>query len=270
MLSDILLKNIFQTAIVAAQSAGKLIINQLHKQYNVDFKSSVNMVTQVDRDAEKLIISIIHNVYPDHRILAEETNEIKGNSPYRWIIDPLDGTTNFVHGFPVFAISIAVEYKGEIIVGVVYDPNRNELFSAVKNGGAFLNKKQIKVSDTKALLASLTATGFPYETGTLFELNMEIFRSIYTKCQGVRRAGSAALDMCYVASGRFDGFWEFGLNPWDISAGALIVQEAGGIVGDFNGNEFKSDNTSQIIATNGTIHEELLKIIQQTLLKSKD
>ena len=221
------------------------------------------MVTQVDREAERIIISQIHDQFPDHRILAEETDEIVGDSLYRWIIDPLDGTTNFVHGVPIFAVSIAVEFHGEIIVGVVFDPNRNELFSAIKNGGAFLNKKRIEVSNAPSLSKSLTATGFPYITDKVFDLNMKIFQTVYKKCQGVRRAGSAALDLCYVAAGRFDGFWELGLNPWDVSAGALIVQEAGGTVSDFSGKKFKSDNVSQIIATNGKIHSELLATIQK-------
>ena len=267
MSSDISIKILLQTAIIATQVAGKYISSQFENDLFVDFKGPSNMVTQVDREAERMIISLVHDQFPDHRILAEETDEIIGNSPYRWIIDPLDGTTNFVHGVPIFAVSIAVEFNSEIIIGVVFDPTRNELFSALKNGGAFLNEKQIKVSQIKTLSESITATGFPYETDSVFENNMEIFRAVYRKCQGVRRAGSAALDVCYVAAGRFDGFWEFGLNPWDVSAGALIVQEAGGQVGDYNGMKFKSDNVSQIIASNGKIHSELLTIIQKVLFQ---
>lgn len=268
---DQILEKILNLSLMIAQISGNHILRQFNTDFIIDFKSLTNMVTQVDRESEQILISHIHDQFPDHRILAEETDdEIAGNSPYRWIIDPLDGTTNFVHGVPIFAISIAVEYHGEIIIGVVFDPTRNELFSAIKNGGAFLNKKQIKVSNTPTLSKSLTATGFPYMTDKVFDLNMEIFRTVYKKCQGVRRAGAAALDLCYVAAGRFDGFWEFGLNPWDVSAGALIVQEAGGIISDFKRIKFRSDNVSQIIATNGKIHEELLKIIHQTQENSKE
>jgi len=270
MQSDNMLEEIFNLSLVAAQTAGKYIYSQFDRELHIDYKGRTNMVTQVDREAESRIITLIQNNFPDHRILAEESQAVKSASPYRWIIDPLDGTTNFIHGFPVFAVSIAVEFNGEIITGVVYDPSRNELFSAIKNGGAYLNKRPIKVSGAQTLSESLTATGFPYETDAIFELNMEIFHSVYRKCRGVRRAGSAALDMCYIAAGRFDGFWELGLNPWDISAGALIIQEAGGIVGDFSGRNFTPDNAAQIIATNGKIHTELLGIIQDTLSKFKD
>ncbi|RKY58418.1 MAG: inositol monophosphatase [Candidatus Neomarinimicrobiota bacterium] len=261
MIDDSKLYDLFQTALIAAQSAGKLIKHSSHNILHIDKKGRVNLVTEVDRRSEELIISIIHDSFPEHRILAEETDEIVGNSPYRWIIDPLDGTTNFVHGFPVYAVSIAVEFNGKIIIGVVFDPNRNELFSAIEDTGAFLNNKRLNVSQNKALSDSLTATGFPYETGTAFEINMKIFKSVYEVSQGIRRAGSAALDLCYVAAGRFDGFWEFGLNPWDVAAGALIVKEAGGTVTCFRGNQFQTDKASEIIATNGRIHNELLQII---------
>ncbi|MBU0712681.1 inositol monophosphatase [bacterium] len=265
MFSDNLLTTIFQTALIAAQSAGQFIMENVGKAIEINYKGRANAVTEIDRRSEEIIVSQIHDAFPNHRIIAEECGEVQTNSEFRWIIDPLDGTTNFIHGYPCFSVSIAVEYQNEIIIGVVYNPVLDELFTAIQNRGAFLNRKPIHVSKISTLADSLTATGFPYETDTIFESNMEIFRAVYRKCQGVRRAGSAALDVCYVAAGRFDGFWEFGLNPWDISAGALIVQEAGGIVGDFNGVKFKPDNVSQIIATNGKIHAELLKIINQTL-----
>ena len=270
MLSDILLTNIFQTAIVAAQSAGQFIMENVDKAIEINYKGRANVVTEVDRGAEEIIISMIKDRFPDHQILAEETPAINTSSPFKWIIDPLDGTTNFIHGLPAFAVSIAVEYNSDVIIGVVYDPSRKELFSAIKNRGSFLNRKQIKVSNIKTLSESLLATGFPYELQYNFNLNMDIFRKMYQKSQGVRRIGSAVLDLCYTACGRFDGFWEFDLNPWDVAAGALIVQEAWGMVGGFNGSKFRSDNASQIIATNGRIHAELLKIIHQTLSKSKD
>jgi myo-inositol-1(or 4)-monophosphatase len=257
MLSDILLINIFQTAIVAAQSAGYFIETKLYDNHNIDFKGRANVVTDVDRSAEEIIISMIRESFPDHQILAEETPAINTSSPFKWIIDPLDGTTNFIHGFPAFAVSIAVEYNNDVIIGVVYDPVRKELFSAIKNRGSFLNRKQIKVSNIKTLSESLLATGFPYELQGNFNLNMDIFREMYRNSQGVRRVGSAALDLCYTACGRFDGFWEFDLNPWDIAAGSLIVSEAGGKLSDFSGKDF-SIYGKQVLATNGLIELEML------------
>ncbi|MCK4715301.1 MAG: inositol monophosphatase, partial [Candidatus Marinimicrobia bacterium] len=169
-------------------------------------------------------------------------------------------TTNFIHGFPAFAVSIAIEYNSDVIIGVVYNPVRKELFSAIKSKGAFLNRKQIKVSNIKTLSESLLATGFPYELQYNFNLNMDIFREMYQKSQGVRRVGSAALDLCYTACGRFDGFWEFDLNPWDVAAGALIVSEAGGKLADFSGEDF-SIYGKQVLATNGLIGSEMLEIL---------
>ncbi|MCK4641498.1 MAG: inositol monophosphatase [Candidatus Marinimicrobia bacterium] len=257
MLSDILLINIFQTAIVAAQSAGQFIMENVDKAIEINFKGRANVVTDVDRGAEEIIISMVRESFPDHQILAEETPAINTSSPFKWIIDPLDGTTNFIHGFPAFAVSIAVEYNSDVIIGVVYDPVRKELFSAIKNRGAFLNRNQIKVSNIKTLSESLLATGFPYELQGNFNLNMDIFREMYQNSQGVRRVGSAALDLCYTACGRFDGFWEFDLNPWDVAAGALIVSEAGGKLSDFSGKDF-SIYGKQVLATNGLIELEML------------
>ncbi|MBL7067613.1 MAG: inositol monophosphatase [Candidatus Marinimicrobia bacterium] len=260
MLSDILLTNIFQTAIVAAQSAGQFIMENVDKAIEINYKGRANVVTEVDRGAEEIIISMIKDRFPDHQILAEETPAINTSSPFKWIIDPLDGTTNFIHGFPVFSVSIAVEYNSNVIIGIVYDPVRKELFSAIKSRGAFLNRKLIKVSNIKTLSESLLATGFPYELQSSFNLNMDIFREMYQKSQGVRRVGSAALDLCYTACGRFDGFWEFDLNPWDVAAGSLIVEEAGGKLSNFSGKDF-SIYGKQVLATNGLIESEMLEIL---------
>jgi len=260
---------LFNTCLFAAQCAGKYVYNRFNQAVTVDYKGKTNLVTQVDHKAEEMIISIIRDVFPDHRILAEESPELVSDSPYRWIIDPLDGTTNFVHGVPIFSVSIAVEYQNEVYMGVVYDPCRQELFSAIKGHGAYLNKEAIRVSATPSLIKSLTATGFPYETDAIFDANMKIFRAVYKKSQGVRRGGSAALDLCYVAAGRFDGFWEFSLNPWDVAAGALLIMEAGGKVEDVYGQPFSIQNASRIVATNGKIHCELKQLIENIYHKEK-
>jgi len=263
MLNNKLLKDLFNTALVAAQSAGSFIRNNAEKALTIDFKGRANVVTDIDRGAEEIIISMILESFPDHQILAEETPAINTSYPFRWIIDPLDGTTNFIHRFPVFAVSIAVEYMNDIVIGVVYDPMRDELFSAIKNNGAFLNKNPIKVSTVNKLSESLLATGFPYELQSNFNLNMDIFREMYRNSQGVRRLGSAALDLCYTACGRLDGFWEFDLNPWDVAAGALIVSEAGGKLSDFSGKDF-SIYDRQVLATNGIIESKMLEILSLT------
>ncbi len=257
------LQDFFQTALTAAQVAGNIIRQNLNKSLEIDFKGRANAVTQVDRESENTIISIIKDKYPNHSIIAEERPAIDTTSDYKWIIDPLDGTTNYIHGFPVFSISIALAFRNDVILGTVYDPLRNELFSAIKNFGAYLNKKKIRVSTVKKLTAALVATGFPYEVQENFYLNMKIFQNMYKNTQGVRRAGSAAIDLCYVACGRLDGFWEFDLNPWDIAAGALIVKEAGGLVTDTENNTYRLEN-QHIIASNQLIHREMCKIISTT------
>jgi myo-inositol-1(or 4)-monophosphatase len=263
MITQNQLQDFFQTALTAAQVAGNIVRQNLNKSLEIDFKGRANAVTQVDRKSENTIISIIKDKYSDHSIIAEERPAIDTNSDYKWIIDPLDGTTNYIHGFPVFSISIALALRNEAILGVVYDPTREELFSAIKNSGAYLNKNKISVSKVKNLSAALVATGFPYEIQENFYLNMKIFQNMYKNTQGVRRAGSAAIDLCYVAGGRLDGFWEFDLNPWDLAAGALIVQEAGGLITDSGNNTYCLDNR-HIIASNQLIHKEMYNIISTT------
>jgi len=257
-----LIAPLLDTAINSALAAGKFILSHLNRMVAVKFKGRANLVTEVDRGAEQLIVSAIQDRFPDHQILAEETPAKTSASDYRWIIDPLDGTTNFFHGFPVFAVSIGIEYQGQPLIGVVYDPTRDELFSAVAGQGARLNNQPVQVSKTSTLARSLLATGFPYEIGRHFDLNMAIFNTFYRQCQGVRRAGAAAIDLCYTACGRFDAYWEFDLHPWDAAAGALIVTEAGGRLSDFHGRPF-SIYRRQILASNGFIHQECLTTLAE-------
>ncbi|MBI5874828.1 MAG: inositol monophosphatase, partial [Deltaproteobacteria bacterium] len=229
--------------------------------HRIEFKGAIDIVTEMDTKAENLIIKTLKNTFPDHGILTEESQEQKTNSAYRWIIDPLDGTTNYSHGFPVFCVSIALEKNGEIILGVVYNPMLNELFTAEKGKGAYLNNKKIKVSAIAELNKSLLATGFPYDVRTSEQNNIANFANFAVKAQAIRRAGSAALDMCYVACGRFDGFWELKLKPWDTAAAMLIINEAGGMVADFKGNPF-SFYSGETLASNGLIHVEMINILQ--------
>lgn len=248
-------------AILAAKEAGLHLKNKLGQRRKVAYKGAVNLVTEMDLLAEKVIVSTISRHYPTHNILAEEKTTKQGNSPFRWIIDPLDGTTNYAHGYPVFCVSIALENSGEIILGVVYDPTREELFLAEKGKGARLNEKKIHVSSVPKLSLSLLATGFPYDLRESPVNNFDHFHNFALRVHAVRRAGSAALDLCYVASGRFDGFWEMKLGPWDMAAGSLIVQEAGGKITDFSGKNLGL-NGQHVLASNGKIHREMLEILK--------
>src|SRR5207249_2659472 len=241
-------------AVAAAQQAGKIIADACGADYRVDYKEGVitNMVTDVDRRAEQAIVGILAAAFPDHRILAEEGGKGRGeDSPYRWIVDPLDGTTNFTHGFPAYCVSIGLEVKGRIVLGVVYDPLRRELFEAEVGQGAYLNGQRIHVSSVPTLNKALLVTGFAYDRESR-ERNLVHFERFVLASQGLRRTGSAALDLSYVAAGRVDGFWELRLSPWDVAAGSLIVTEAGGRMTDFAGNPFKGDG-AETLATNGII-----------------
>ena len=221
-----------------------------------------DLVTNADKEAEEKIVQTIKHTYPDHSFLTEEDNTIQTQSPFQWIIDPIDGTVNYAHNFPHFCSSIALSYQGQMIVGVVYDPIRKELFHAVKDLGAFLNDVPISTSQTNTLKECLLATGFPYDVASSQTNNMDFFKTFYSKAQAVRRAGSAALDLCYVASGRLDGFWELKLSPWDTAAAALIIQEAGGKVTNFFTIDFDIFK-KHIIATNSLIHEDINTILQE-------
>lgn len=231
------------------------------RRVRVEYKGDADLVTEADRQSEKLIRKRIQENWPRHDILGEEAGLVDTGSEYRWYVDPLDGTTNFAHGFPVFCISMALEHKGERIAAVVYDPTRDEMFTAEKGSGASLNGERILVSKTATLAESLVATGFPSHKRHK-NPNIHFYHQVTLRTHGVRRAGSAALDLCYVACGRFDGFWEFNLNPWDTAAGVLIAEEAGGKVTTFSGGAFNIDSR-QTVASNGLIHDALLHEFQQ-------
>ena len=239
-----------------AREAGTLLMDFFRRRVKIEYKGDADLVTEADRSSEALIRKRIKEKWPAHDILGEEGGLVDTGSEYRWYVDPLDGTTNFAHGFPVFCVSMALEHKGKRIAGVIYDPTRDEMFTAAKGSGARLNGEVMKISQTKTLAESLVATGFPSHKRHK-NPNIHFYHQITLKTHGVRRAGSAALDLCCVASGRFDGFWEFNLNPWDTAAGVLIVEEAGGRVTDFSGGPFNIDSR-QTVASNGLIHDALL------------
>ncbi len=246
-----------KVAIQAAYASGILIKRSVGKIADISFKGRDNIVTNVDKASEKLIIKMILSAFPDHSILSEESSPVNSGSRYRWVIDPIDGTTNFAHAFPFFCVSIALEDNGSIILGVVYDPMRDEIFIAEKGRGATLNGKKIGVSRIDKLGRSFLATGFSYGiTGK--DRNITHFRNLLVKTQAIRRAGSAALDLCYVACGRFDGFWEMNLHPWDVAAATLIVEESKGRVTKFDGKPY-SHYDKNILATNSRIHNQMVK-----------
>ncbi len=245
-----------------AAEAGRLLLDRFHTEFTVSHKGTVNLVTDVDLAAEELIVNRIRKKFPDHLILAEERHSQNCCEGIVWIIDPLDGTTNYAHGYPVFSVSIGLEIKGEVEWGAVFDPTRNELFSARRGFGATCNGVQLCVSRTQSLGASLLATGFPYDIQTDSRNNLDNFCAFALRTQGIRRAGSAAIDLCYVAAGRFDGFWELKLNPWDCAAGSLIVKEAGGTVTNFSGRP-ASIYEREIVASNGLIHSEMLDVLKK-------
>ena len=255
------LDHIESFAVNAAREAGSILISNLGSDIRCDFKGEIDLVTDIDRKVEDLIVSAINETFPDHGILAEEGTEHLGESSVRWIIDPIDGTTNYAHGFPFFCVSIAFESDGEVVSGVVYDPIRDELFTARIGEGSFLNGAPLDVSKTDTLAHSLLATGFPYDIRTSTENNLDNFARFAVTAQAIRRAGSAALDLCYVACGRFDGFWEIKLQPWDIAAASLIVTEAGGIVTDFDGLGSTIHN-KKLVASNGRIHDQMLSVLR--------
>ena len=246
-----------------AREAGELLKERLHAHHTIDYKGEINLVTEADHLSEALIVRRIGLEFPSHGILAEESPEIPNDSGCRWIIDPLDGTTNYAHGFPVFCVSIALEIDGVIRLGVVHDPMRDEMFMAEKGAGAFLNGERLLVSRVAEVSRGLLATGFPYDIRETRNNNLNYFRAMAMKAQALRRAGAAALDLAYLAAGRFDGFWELKLKPWDTAAGWLLITEAGGTVTDFNGGTYglRSPN---LLATNGLIHKEMLRILTET------
>ncbi len=259
-----MLNTIFQTAKLAIDKATQVIMEAHELPKITEFKGRTDLVTKTDRQSEAIIINEIHQTFPSHGIIAEESGNINNDSEYQWIIDPLDGTTNFVHGYPSFGISIAVAHKDDIICGIVKELPANKTYSAVKGKGAYCDDKPIHVSEVLSLEHSLLVTGFGYEHDEKWLANLELFKQFKDITQGVRRLGAAAIDLCHVASGKADGFWEFDLKPWDSAAGMLIVQEAGGKVTKMDGSTY-SINRPQILATNGKIHGEMLKLTQPVI-----
>ena len=243
-----------------AREAGALLMGYFHRRVKVEYKGDVDLVTEADRASEALITRRIRERWPEHNIMGEEGTRTEQGSEYRWYVDPLDGTTNFAHAYPVFCVSLGLEHKDARVAAVVFDPTRDEMFTAQKGGGAFLNGQPIRVSAVSDLGECLVATGFPSHKRHK-NPNIFFYHQITLKTHGVRRAGSAALDLCNVASGRFDGFWEFNLNPWDTAAGVLILEEAGGRVTRFDGQPFRIDSR-ETLASNGRVHEALLKEFQ--------
>ncbi len=249
-------------AIEVARTAGAILRQGFGRERTIEYKGEVNLVTEYDRRAEALIVSALQERFPDHRVIGEEGSDTgPEESPYSWLIDPLDGTTNFAHRFPVFAVSIALLERGEGLVGVVFDPTRDELFAAGAGLGARLNDEPISVSQTAELDKSLLATGFAYDRRTAADNNVGNLARFVRRCQGIRRAGAAALDLAYVACGRLDGFWEMGLHPWDVAAGTLLVREAGGRATDLAGDE-DYPSGRRIVASNGLIHQQMLDVLR--------
>ena len=248
-------------ALSIARDAGDILLDELHRPREISYKGGVDIVTSADRRSEKLIVDRLAEMFPKHSVIAEEGSGVETDSEFVWYVDPLDGTTNFAHSYPFFAVSIALVQNGQIQVGVVHDPIKAETFSAVLGEGGWLNQKRINVSGTPHLKASLFSTGFPVQKRHKSR-NVEYFHAFTNASHGVRRDGAAALDLCYVACGRFDGFWEFNLKDWDVAAGTLIVREAGGLVTDLNSIPFRLGGKS-IVASNKHIHAEVCALFAE-------
>ncbi|MFZ5863642.1 MAG: inositol monophosphatase family protein [Nitrospirota bacterium] len=256
-------------AVDAARAAGDIIRRGMSDALDIRYKGAINLVTQIDVAAERAVVERLRAHTPDHDILAEEGSNRATGAQYRWLIDPLDGTTNYAHRFPFFCVSIGLRQDDHAILGVVFDPVRDELFTAVRGHGASLNGTALSVSATKKLGHSLVVTGFAYDPKHDTNANFTHFEAVSRVVRGVRRTGSAALDLCYVAAGRSDGFWELSLSPWDTAAGQIIVEEAGGRVTDFSGRPFSPD-IPEVLATNGKIHDAMLAVLNQSSASSRD
>jgi myo-inositol-1(or 4)-monophosphatase len=252
-------------AIQTAREAGRVLAEKFGRAIRVTNKGDIDLVTEADIASERLIVERIRSYHPRHAILTEESGDVVAlgdvDSEYKWIIDPLDGTTNYAHGYPVFCVSVALEHEGRVVVGVVYDPTRDELFAAERGGGATLNGRSLRVSETSELNDALLCTGFPYDVRDRGDFARH-FRNFIMRAQSVRRDGAAALDLAYVAAGRFDAFYEEGLRPWDVAAGVLLAEEAGGRVTHYDGSPFRI-YTPPIAASNGLIHEAMLDVLRQ-------
>ena len=254
---------LLDSAIETALAAGAILRQGWGRAENIEYKGDVDLVTEYDRQAEVTILAALQEKYPRHHFYSEEQGDLgPGDSPYTWLIDPLDGTTNFAHGFPLFAVSIGLMHRGEGLVGVIYDPTRDELFTVGAGLGARLNGAPITVSKTPNLNRALLGTGFSYNRRTKVDNNVENLARFIRCCQGVRRAGAATLDLAYVACGRLDGFWEMDLHPWDVAAGTLIIRQAGGRVTDFAGRDDDHASGRRIVASNERIHDEMLDALQ--------
>jgi myo-inositol-1(or 4)-monophosphatase len=255
--------NFLDVAVEIARESGALLAQLSGQPREISYKRKSDIVTDADRRSEAMILERLRGHFPDHAIVAEESGARRTGSDYCWYVDPLDGTTNFAHGFPVYCVTLALAYRDEVVVGVVYDPNREEMFAAERGAGATLNGQSISVSQTADLAESLLGTGFP-PFASNHDLNLQLFFKLTHLSHGIRRAGAAALDLCSVAVGRFEGFWELKLNPWDKAAGSLLVTEAGGTVTDLAGGPF-SLHRDEIFASNGLIHETMLEVFSEIL-----
>ncbi len=256
--------DILLTAKEAAYEAGKYLRESFEKRPEIEFKGDVNLVTQKDVESQRIIYSIIKNKFPNHSILKQENLNIEKDENSLWLIDPIDGTTNIAHSIPFFSVSIAFRMEGVIRVGVVYIPMLDEMYHAIRGEGAYLNNKRIWVSKEANMVRCLLATGFPYDRRHSSDNNVKNFNTFILKCQDIRRMGSAAIDLCFTAAGRFDGFWEPKLYPWDTAAAFLMVLEAGGQVTDFSGNAF-DPFMKECLASNGIIHEQMLEVLKGSL-----
>jgi myo-inositol-1(or 4)-monophosphatase len=249
-----------QVAESAARIAGQYQKSRFASTLNIEMKGDKNLVTEVDKESERLIVEHLLSHFPGHNIIAEEGQYLQSGSNCRWIIDPLDGTTNYAHGYPWFCVSIALERQGDLVAGVIYNPVYDELFTATKGGGAYLNGNSLSVSTQAPLKNSLLGTGFPYDCATDPANNFSSFIAFQKSARGIRRAGAAALDLAYVAAGRLDGFWELKLKAWDVAAGVLMVREAGGMLTTFDGSFYDIFN-DKIVASNGLIHDEMINML---------
>jgi len=251
-----------ETAIEIAREAGALLANYFERRVRFELKGEFDLVTEADRASERLVVDRLRSHFPSHAIVAEEGGGHESPSEYRWYVDPLDGTTNFAHGFPMFNVTLGLERAGEGVAGVVYDPLRQEMFAAERGAGAYLNGKRARVSTARNLGESLSSTGFPSRKRS-HDVNVHFFYQVAMASHGVRRTGSAALDLAYVASGRLDLFWEFGLKPWDMAAGALLVREAGGRVSDMKGAPHNINTSPHLLADNGALHDAALEFLAE-------
>ena len=247
-----------------AKGAGEILMGGYGKKHQVQHKGRTDLVTEIDRDSENYLVNQIRTHFANHTIIAEESGHLAGQNDHCWFVDPLDGTSNYAHGVPIFSVTLAYAFKGKVQLGVVYDPTRDQCFSAERGKGAWLNGNAIHVSQTSQLIDSMLVTGFPYDLKDNQNNNIDNFTRFFYRAQSIRRLGSAAIDVAYVAAGWYDGYWEVSIYPWDIAAGTLMVEEAGGVVTDLNGDPDYLKPPYAIIATNYNLHPKMLAILQGT------